>query len=61
MRPWGLCLLLSEADWFPGNGGDNRANQFLIQKVAINVQCASVMAAIPSTQDWAEFAFLPSL
>jgi len=36
-------------------------NQFLIQKVAINVQhgnAASVMATIPSMQDWAEFAFL---
>ena len=34
--------------------GDNRATQFLIQKVAIDVQhgnAASVMAMIPSTQD----------
>ena len=41
--------------------GDNRATQFLIQKVAIDVQrgnAASVMATIPSSQDWAEFASL---
>jgi len=36
--------------------GDNRALQFLIQKIAIDVQwgnAASVMATIPSSQDWA--------
>ena len=41
--------------------GDNRATRFLVQKVAIDVQCgnaASVMATIPSSQDWAEFASL---
>ena len=35
--------------------GDNRATQFFIQKVAIDVQrgnAASVIATIPSTQDW---------
>ena len=44
--------------------GDNRATQFLIQKVAIDVQrgnAASVMATIPSSQDWAEFASLPTV
>jgi len=44
--------------------GDNRATQFLIQKVTIDVQCgnaASVMASIPSTKDWAKFAFLSSV
>ena len=43
---------------------DNRATQFLIQKVAINVQCgntASVMATVPSTLDLAEFASLPTV
>ena len=41
-----------------------RATQFLIQKVAIDVQrgnAASVMATIPSSQDWAEFASLPTV
>ena len=36
----------------------------LIQKVAIGVQrgnAASVMATIPSSQDWAEFASLPTV
>ena len=44
--------------------GDNRATQFLIQKVAIDVQrdnVASVMATILSSQDWAEFASLPTV
>ena len=39
-------------------------NPTLIQKVAIDVQCgnaASVMAAIPSTQDWAEIVSLPTV
>ena len=43
--------------------GDNRTTQFLIQKISINVQCgnaASVMATIPSSQDWEEFASLPT-
>jgi len=42
--------------------GGNRALQFLIQKIAIDVQrgnAASVMATIPSSQDWAEFVSLP--
>ena len=36
----------------------------LIQKVAIDVQCgnaASVMATILLSQDWAEFASLPTV
>ena len=40
--------------------GDNRGTQ----KIAIDVQrgnAASVMATIPSSQDWAEFAFLPTV
>ena len=44
--------------------GDNRATQFLLQMVAINVQrgnTASVMATIPSSQDWVEFASLPTV
>ena len=42
-----------------GQSDDNRATQFLIQKVAINVKrgnAASMMETIPSKQDWAEFA-----
>ena len=42
--------------------GDNRATQFLIQKISLDVQrsnAVSVMATIPSSQDWAEFASLP--
>ena len=42
--------------------GDNRALQFLIQKIAIDVQwgnAASVMATIPLSQDWAEFVLCP--
>jgi len=38
-------------------------SQFLIQKIAIDVQrgnAASVMARIPSSQDWAEFISLPT-
>jgi len=45
-----------------GQTEDNRATQFLIQKIAIDVQqgnAASVMATIPSSQDWAEFISLP--
>ena len=44
--------------------GDNRATQFLIQKVAIDVlrgNAASVMATISSSDDWAEFASLPTV
>ena len=50
--------------WVMEQSGDNRATQFLIQKVAIDVQrgnAASVMATIPSSQDWAEFASLPTV
>ena len=46
------------------HSGDNRATQFLIHKVAIDVQhgnAASVMATIPSSQDWEEFASLPTV
>ena len=44
--------------------GENRACQFLIfnKKIAINFQCgnaAVIMATLPSSQDWAEFASLP--
>ena len=42
--------------------GDNRATQFLIQKVAIDVQrgnAASVMATIPSSQDWQSLPLCP--
>jgi len=42
--------------------GDNKETQFLIQKIAIDVQrgnAASVMATIPSSQEWAEFISLP--
>jgi len=45
-----------------GQTGDNRAAQFLIQKIAIDVQrgnAASVMVTIPSSHDWAEFISLP--
>ena len=44
--------------------GDNRALQFLIQKIAIDVQrgnAASVMATISLSQDWAEFVSLPTI
>ena len=44
--------------------GDNRATQFLIQNVAIDVQrdnATSVMATIPSSQNWAEIAPLPTV
>ena len=44
--------------------GDNRATQFLIQKVAIDVKlsnAASVMATTPSSQGMAEFASLPTV
>jgi len=64
---WGSCarsLVRQISPWVMEQSGDNRATQFLIQKVAIDVQrgnAASVMATISSTQDWAEFAFLPSL
>jgi len=43
---------------------DNRALQFLIQKIAIDVQrgnAASVMVTIPSSQDWAEIVSLPTV
>jgi len=45
-----------------GQTGDNRATQFLIQKITIDVQwgnAASVMVTIPMSQDCAEFISLP--
>ena len=50
--------------WVMEQSGDNRASQFLIQKVAIDVQhgnAASVMTTIPSSQDWAELDSLPTI
>ena len=41
--------------------GDNRATQFLIQKVAIDVQRGNAASVMPSSQDWAEFASLPTV
>ena len=64
---WGSCarsLVRRIGSRVMEQSGDNRANQFLIQKVAIDVQrgnAASVMATIPSSQDWAEFASLPTV
>ena len=63
---WGSCvcsLVRQIGSWVMEQSGDNRATQFLIQKVAIEVQhgnAASVMATIPSSQDWAEFSSLPT-
>ena len=61
---WGSCAR-SLVRWIGSQvmeqSGDNRATQFLIQKVAIYVQhgnAASVMATIPSSQD---FSFLPTV
>ena len=56
----------SVANRLPSHGadGDNKASTFLIQKIAIDVQqgnAASVMATIPSSQDWAEFISLPTI
>jgi len=45
-----------------GQTGNNKATQFLIQKITIDIQwgyAASVMATIPSLQDWVEFISLP--
>ena len=56
---WGSCacsLVRQIGSRVMEQSGDNRATQFLIQKVAIDVQrgnAASVMATIPSSQDWA--------
>ena len=64
---WGSCvrsLVRRIGSRVMEQSGDNRATQFLIQKVAIDVQrgnAASVMATIPSSQDWAEFASLPTV
>jgi len=62
---WGCCAR-SLVRWIGSQVmeqiGDNRATQFLIQKIAIDVQrgnAASVMARIPSSQDWVEFISLP--
>jgi len=44
--------------------GDSGATVFRIQQIAMKVQrgnAASVMATYPSTQDWAEFASLPTV
>ena len=54
-------MFIGAANRLPSHG-DNRALQFSIQKIAIDVQrgnAASVMATIPPSQDWAEFVFLP--
>ena len=61
-----MCTLISEeiGSWVLEQSGDNRATQFLIQKVAIDAQrgnAASVMATIPSPQDRAEFTSLPTV
>ena len=64
---WGSCarsLVRRIRSRVMEQSGDNRATQFLIQNVAIDVQrgnAASVMATIPSSQDWAEFASLPTV
>jgi len=61
---WGSCaclLVWQIGSQVMGQTGDNRATQFLIQKIAVNVQrdnATSVMATIPSSQDWAEFISL---
>ena len=61
---WGSCassLVQWIGSWVMEQSGDNRATQFFIQKVAIDVQrgnAASVIATIPSTQDW---TFLPTV
>ena len=63
---WGSCAR-SMVRWIGSRvmeqSGDNRALQFLIQRIAIDVQggnAASVMVTIPSSQDWAEFISLPT-
>ena len=66
VRPWSCaCSLVRQiGSRVMEQSGDNRVTQFLIQKVAIDVQrgnAASVMATIPSSQDWAEFASLPTV
>ena len=64
---WGSCacsLVRRIGSRVMEQSGDNRATQFLIQKVAIDVQrgnATSVMATMPSSQDWAEFASLPTV
>ena len=65
---WGSCacsLVRRIGSRVMEQSGDNRATQFLIQKVVIEVQrgnAASVMATIPaSSRDWAEFASLPTV
>ena len=64
---WGSCahsLVRRIGSQVMEQSGDNRASQFLIQKIAIDVQrgnAASVMATIPSSQDWAEFTSLPTV
>jgi len=62
---WGPCvhlLVRRIGSRVMGQTGDNRATQFLIQKIAIDIQwgiAASVMATIPLSHDWAEFISLP--
>ena len=64
---WGSCarsLVRRIGSRVIEQSGDNRVTQFLIQKVAIDVQrgnAASVMATIPSSQDWTEIASLPTV
>jgi len=41
--------------------GDNRAPQFLIAFDVQRGNAASVIATIPSSQDWAEFVSLPTV
>ena len=66
-RVWGSCVrsLVRRIGFrVIEQSSDNRTTQFLIQKIAIDVQrgnAASVMATIPSSQHWVEFASLPSL
>ena len=53
-----MCMFIGAVDRFQvmEQPGDNRATQFLTQKIVIDVQrgnAASVMRTIPSSQDWA--------
>jgi len=64
---WGSCacsLVRRIGARVTEQSGDSRPTVFLIQQITIQVQCgntASVMAIIPSTQDWAVFASLPTV
>ena len=63
---WGSCarsLVRRIGSRVVEQTGDNRACEFLIQKIAIDVQrgnAACVRSTIPSSQDWAEFIALPT-